>query len=140
MWWKVTHSLPYHGEDIVETRYVQAESIEEVIDVLKTHIHPDRVMFDLYSITFEVVEESQIEEQLIWNYVYDKGQMLRSKLVAVSLNWQKTFGIAPAVTTAISEFDAAILTEKAARSRKFLKLGTTSGISSYGSCIMNNIQ
>lgn len=108
-WWKVTHSLSYHGEDIVEKRYIRAESTEEVIDILKTHIHPNRVMFDLYSITFEVVDESQIEEHLVWTYECDKGQVLRKKLVAMSLDWQETFGIAPAVTTAISEYDAAML-------------------------------
>jgi hypothetical protein len=108
-WWKVIHSLPYHGEDIVEKRYIRAESTEGVIDILKTHIHPNRVMFDLHSILFEVVDESQIEEHLVWTYECDKGQVLRKKLVAMSLDWQETFGIAPAVTTAISEYDAAML-------------------------------
>lgn len=108
-WWKVLHALPYHGEDIVEKRYIRAESTEEVIDILKTHIHPNRVMFDLHSISFEVVDESQIEEHLVWTYECGKGQVLRKKLVTMSLDWQETFGIAPAVTTAISEYDAAML-------------------------------
>jgi len=109
MWWKVTHALPYRGDTVVETRYVQAESTEEIMDILKTHLHPSRVMFDLYFISFEVVDESQIEEHLVWTYQGDKGTVLRDKLVAMALHWQKTFGIAPSVTTAISEYDAAML-------------------------------
>lgn len=109
LWWKVTHSLPYRGDNIIETRYVRAEPTEVAMDILKMHIHPNRVMFDLYSITFEVVDESQIDQNLVWTCEWDKGQVLRNKLVAMSLNWQATFGIAPAATTAISEYGAAML-------------------------------
>ena len=35
--------------------------------------------------------------------------MLREKLVEVALEWQKKFGVAPQITSAISEYDAAIL-------------------------------
>lgn len=34
---------------------------------------------------------------------------LRDKLVAVALEWQRSFGVAPHITSAISEFDAARL-------------------------------
>ena len=34
---------------------------------------------------------------------------LRDRLVAVSLEWERAFGVAPQITSAISEFDAAIL-------------------------------
>ena len=34
---------------------------------------------------------------------------LRNKLVETALEWQKLFGVAPHITTAISEYDAAIL-------------------------------
>ena len=34
------------------------------------------------------------------------GDDIRSRLVSVALEWQKRFGVAPAVTSAISEFDA----------------------------------
>jgi len=35
--------------------------------------------------------------------------MLRNKLVAIALEWQEKFGIAPQITTPISEYDAALL-------------------------------
>ena len=34
---------------------------------------------------------------------------LREKLVSVALEWQERFGIAPQITTSISEYDAAML-------------------------------
>jgi hypothetical protein len=34
---------------------------------------------------------------------------LRNQLVTTALEWQKRFGVAPAITSAISEYDAAIL-------------------------------
>lgn len=34
---------------------------------------------------------------------------LRSRLVAIALEWEKRFGIAPAITSALSEYDAAML-------------------------------
>jgi len=34
---------------------------------------------------------------------------LREKLVSTALEWQKRFGVAPAITSAISEYDAALL-------------------------------
>ena len=34
---------------------------------------------------------------------------LRTRLVAVALEWQGQFGVAPSITTAISEYDAAML-------------------------------
>ena len=35
--------------------------------------------------------------------------MLRDKLVETALEWQKKFGVAPQITSTLSEFDAAIL-------------------------------
>ena len=35
--------------------------------------------------------------------------MLRTELVAVALKWQKMFGVAPSITSALSEYDAAML-------------------------------
>jgi hypothetical protein len=34
---------------------------------------------------------------------------LRDKLVQIALEWQELFGVAPHITTAISEYDAAML-------------------------------
>ena len=34
---------------------------------------------------------------------------LRNKLVDIALQWQKSFGVAPSITSAISEYDAAML-------------------------------
>lgn len=34
---------------------------------------------------------------------------LRDKLVEVALEWQDSFGVAPQITSAISEYDAAML-------------------------------
>ena len=34
---------------------------------------------------------------------------LRSRLVAVALEWERAFGVAPQVTSAVSEYDAALL-------------------------------
>ena len=36
-------------------------------------------------------------------------ESLRNKLVKVALEWQDSFGVAPQITTSISEFDAAML-------------------------------
>lgn len=44
--------------------------------------------------------------------LYAKNEIkksLRDKLVKVALKWQKDFGVAPQITTSISEFDAAIM-------------------------------
>ena len=35
--------------------------------------------------------------------------MLRDKLVEVALQWQEKFGVAPQITTVVSEYDAAML-------------------------------
>ena len=35
--------------------------------------------------------------------------MLRDKLVNIALQWQEKFGVAPSITSAISEYDAAML-------------------------------
>ena len=35
--------------------------------------------------------------------------MLRDKLIQVALEWQAKFGVAPQITTAVSEYDAAML-------------------------------
>ena len=35
--------------------------------------------------------------------------MLRDKLVEVALEWQSKFGVAPSITSAVSEYDAAML-------------------------------
>ena len=35
--------------------------------------------------------------------------MLRDKLVDIALQWQANFGVAPSITSSISEYDAAIL-------------------------------
>ena len=37
---------------------------------------------------------------------------LRDKLVCVALEWQKRYGVAPQITTAISEYDAARTAQK----------------------------
>jgi hypothetical protein len=37
------------------------------------------------------------------------AEHLRSKLVEAALEWQRTFGVAPAITSSISELDAALL-------------------------------
>ncbi len=37
------------------------------------------------------------------------GSALRQQLIDVALEWQKQFGVAPAITPALSEYDAAIL-------------------------------
>ena len=37
------------------------------------------------------------------------SETLRNKLVSIALEWQERFGIAPQITTPISEYDAAIL-------------------------------
>ena len=34
---------------------------------------------------------------------------LRNKLVDIALDWQENFGVAPSITSAISEYDAAML-------------------------------
>ena len=34
---------------------------------------------------------------------------MRDKLVKLALNWQNKFGVAPSITSAISEYDAAML-------------------------------
>lgn len=34
---------------------------------------------------------------------------LRNKLVVIALQWQESFGVAPSITSAISEYDAALL-------------------------------
>lgn len=34
---------------------------------------------------------------------------MRNKLVTLALSWQKKFGVAPSITSAISEYDAAML-------------------------------
>ncbi len=35
--------------------------------------------------------------------------MLRNKLVEIALEWQEIYGVAPSITSSISEYDAAIL-------------------------------
>ena len=39
----------------------------------------------------------------------DEATELRSRLVEVALQWQDRFGVAPAITSAVSELDAALL-------------------------------
>src|ERR1022692_2423500 len=39
----------------------------------------------------------------------ESAAQLRGRLVEVSLRWQERFGVAPAVTSALSELDAALL-------------------------------
>jgi hypothetical protein len=39
----------------------------------------------------------------------DKALALRERLVAIAREWQATFGVAPAITSVLSEFDAALL-------------------------------
>lgn len=41
--------------------------------------------------------------------VKEKQLSLRNKLVDTALEWERTFGIAPAITSALSEYDAAML-------------------------------
>lgn len=41
---------------------------------------------------------------------FDRKKMtLRGKLVDIALEWQESFGVAPSITSAISEYDAAML-------------------------------
>ena len=42
---------------------------------------------------------------MIWRMTKD----LRSTLIAVALEWERQYGVAPAITSAISEYDAATL-------------------------------
>ena len=39
----------------------------------------------------------------------NKGSELREKLIKLALEWQQEMGVAPAITTAISEYDASVL-------------------------------
>lgn len=39
----------------------------------------------------------------------EKKMTLRRKLVDIALEWQENFGVAPSITSAISEYDAAML-------------------------------
>ena len=34
---------------------------------------------------------------------------LRNKLIDIALQWQESFGVAPSITSALSEYDAAML-------------------------------
>jgi len=43
------------------------------------------------------------------NEIHPAVSELRSKLVTIALQWQERFGVAPAITSAISELDAAVL-------------------------------
>jgi len=43
------------------------------------------------------------------NTTMDKKVKLRDILVDVALQWQASFGIAPSITSSISEYDAAML-------------------------------
>ena len=45
----------------------------------------------------------------------ESGAEIRFRLVELALQWQKLFGIAPSVTSAISELDAAMLVRNASR-------------------------
>mgnify|MGYP000241026900 CR=1 FL=1 len=108
-WWKIEHVLPYHGEIIEETRYISASNLLEVIDVMKTNIHPDRVDFDFDSIKFTKVTAGAVEKDKVWSLKSDKGQLLKTKLISIALEWQKEMGVAPAITPIISELDAAKL-------------------------------
>ncbi|MGC9969960.1 MAG: hypothetical protein ABSE56_05160 [Bryobacteraceae bacterium] len=40
---------------------------------------------------------------------WERAAELRSRLVEVALSWQERFGVAPAITSALSELDAALL-------------------------------
>ncbi|WP_207953342.1 hypothetical protein [Paenibacillus agricola] len=50
---QVTHHLDYHGEAITEIRYIFAASMIEALDIMSAHIHPLRVLTELYSISIE---------------------------------------------------------------------------------------
>jgi len=39
----------------------------------------------------------------------EPNDSLRSRLVAIALEWERTFGVAPQITSAVSEYDAAQL-------------------------------
>jgi hypothetical protein len=39
----------------------------------------------------------------------DAARLLRDRLVAIALEWQAAFGVAPAITSVLSEFDASVL-------------------------------
>lgn len=108
-WWKVSHVLPYHGEIITEIRFVFAKDINEVIDIMSSNISPMRVLWDLESIKFEKVEESEVDIYKIFKYNTTKGDVLREKLVRLALAWQDEIGIAPSITSVVSEYDASLL-------------------------------
>jgi hypothetical protein len=42
-------------------------------------------------------------------YTVKRDHILREKLVEIALAWQDKFGVAPSVTSSISEYDAAVL-------------------------------
>ncbi|GED30262.1 hypothetical protein [Brevibacillus centrosporus] len=65
-------------------------------------------MFDLHGIEICKVEEQDIDpERCIASY--DAGELLRSRLVSMALEWERKVGIIPHITTVISEYDAARL-------------------------------
>jgi hypothetical protein len=48
--------------------------------------------------------DKDVKELLIDNII-----MLREELIKIALQWQERFGVAPSITSAISEYDAAML-------------------------------
>ncbi len=108
-WWKITHHLEYHGDNITETRYIFAESTAVALDIMSVNIHPKRVLTDLYSLSIEKTPENQVDRGLVWDFSECEGEALRNKLVSLALSWQDKMGVAPSITSTISEFDAAML-------------------------------
>ncbi len=39
----------------------------------------------------------------------NKGNILRNELIKISLEWQKEMGVAPAIVSSVSEYDASVL-------------------------------
>ena len=108
-WWKIDHILPYHGEMICEVRYVYASGLEEVIEILKQYIHPDRVNYDFNSIRFIKIDEYDVERDKVLLCKEKDGQQLRNALVSTALAWQLEMGVAPSITSTVSEYDATML-------------------------------
>jgi hypothetical protein len=107
-WWKITHNLDYRGETIIEISYVQALTTIDALHELMNHTNPARVLFDLHGIEICKIEEHDVDSKRLI-YSSGRGELLRSQLVSMALEWEKTVGIIPHITTVISEYDASKL-------------------------------
>ena len=46
--------------------------------------------------------------QLVNSNLSECDMTLRNKLIDIALQWQESFGVAPSITSALSEYDAAM--------------------------------